>query len=109
MIIQRLYSKKNNNPGEQPKPVSPAPPTTPRPKKIIRGKEKTGFEKTVQYVKVKGKKLLKDPRTKKIGYIGTGALAGTLAVSGIDKLVEKRREKKKEEEMRDQIVNGGKK
>ena len=43
----------------------------------------------------KGEKILKNPKAKKWGYLGVGALGGTLAVYGIDSAVKKAKEKKK--------------
>ena len=77
---------------------TPKPKPTPKPEPI------SGLEKAGKYIKSKGKEILKKPETKKIGYIGAGALAGTLAVSGVDKAVKKHKEKKKEDEARKQVL-----
>ena len=47
----------------------------------------------------KAKKLAENPKTKKWGAAAIGATAGTLAISGIDKAIEKKKEQKKENEM----------
>ncbi len=52
----------------------------------------------------KGKELLKNPKAKKLGYLGAGALGGTLAVSGIDAGIKKVKDKKRENEAKNQIL-----
>ena len=107
MIIQRLYSKPEN--GDKKKAPKE---TTPRVKKTapkIKEVEKTGAEKFITGLKEKGKEILKNPKTKKWGLIGTGALGGTMAIEGIDAGVKKVKEKKKEKEAKEQILKGLKK
>ena len=70
----------------------------------IKVDSKSGLEKTVENIKAKGKRLLKKPETKKLGYLSAGALGGTLAVSGVDKAIKMRKEKKKENEAREQVL-----
>ena len=74
---------------------------TPKPK----GVEKGILEKATE----KGKEILKNPKTKKWGLIGAGALGGSLAIDGIDAGVKKAKEKKKEKESKEQILSGLKK
>jgi hypothetical protein len=57
----------------------------------------------------KGKEILKNPKTKKWGYLGAGALGGSLAVDGIDARVKKLKDKKREKEAKEQILSGLKK
>ncbi len=54
-------------------------------------------------------KILKNPATKKWGYRTAGATAGTLAVSGAGYGIKKMKDKKKEKEAKEQILNGKKK
>lgn len=79
------------------------PKPSPAPKDV-----RSGFEKTVEVVKEKGKEVMKNPKTKKWGYIGAGSLVGTAAVSGVDAAVKKHKEKKKENEIREKIAGGKK-
>ena len=73
----------------------------PKPKEV----EKGILEKATE----KGKEILKNPKTKKWGLIGAGALGGSLAIDGIDAGVKKAKEKKKEKESKVQILSGLKK
>lgn len=57
----------------------------------------------------KGKEVLKNPKTKKWGLIGVGALGGSLAVDGIDAGVKKIKNKKKEKEAKEKILGKQKK
>jgi hypothetical protein len=83
-----------------PKKPKPTPPP-PAPPKVI----KSGFEEAIE----KGKSILKKPGLKKAGYITVGAVGGTLAVDGAEKIIKKNKEKKKENEIRNKIVGGTKK
>ena len=121
--MQRLYSKpgkENKKKGETKKgtekkeTVKPeeAPKEKPAPKTrkpVNKEAEKTGAEKFVIKLKEKGKELMKNPKAKKWGYIGVGAVGGSLAVDGIDAGVKKIKEKKKENEAKEQILKGLKK
>ena len=48
---------------------------------------------------------LKNPKAKKWGYLGVGALGGSLAIDGIDAGVKKLKDKKKEKEAKEQILS----
>ena len=106
MIIQRLFSNKDRN--LRIKLYSKEEITKQRTPKSTPKDMRSGFEKTIETAKEKGKKLLENPKTKKWGYIGAGALAGSLAVSGVDAAVKKHKEKKKENEIREKIAGGKK-
>ena len=47
---------------------------------------------------------LKNPKAKKWGYLGVGALGGSLAIDGIDAGVKKLKDKKQENEAKKQIL-----
>ena len=70
----------------------------PKPEPEVKG----SIEKLVE----SGKRLLKNPKVKKWGYLGLGAAGGTLAVDGIDAGVKKIKEKKRENEAKEQILKG---
>ena len=76
---------------------------TPKPK--VKEVEKSVLEKATE----KGKEILKNPKTKKWGYLGAGALGGSLAVDGIDAGVKRIKDKKKEKEAKEQILGKRKK
>ena len=84
----------HRTPKPKPKPVEP-----------VKEVEKGIIEKGVE----SGKKFIKNPKTKKWGLIGVGALGGTLAIEGIDAGVKKMKDKKREKESKEQILQGKKK
>jgi hypothetical protein len=75
------------------------------PKPKVEEIEKGVLEKATE----KGRDILKNPKTKKWGLIGVGALGGSLAIDGIDAGVKKIKDKKREEEAKEQILGKRKK
>ena len=74
------------------------------PKQKVKEIEKGILEKATE----KGKEILKNHKAKKWGYLGVGALGGSLAIDGIDAGVKKIKDKKQENEVKDQILGGPK-
>ena len=70
------------------------------PKQKVKEIEKGILEKATE----KGKEILKNPKAKKWGYLGVGALGGSLAIDGIDAGVKKLKDKKQENEAKKQIL-----
>ena len=70
------------------------------PKQKVKEIEKGILEKATE----KGKEILKNPKAKKWGYLGAGALGGSLAIDGIDAGVKKLKDKKQENEAKKQIL-----